>query len=202
MFEGEDEHYGGTAIYVRHMPKAVMRGLSDYDIDKHGTLIQADYDQVSIASLWIPPGKDSAGLDLQWYFMETLKAQMGKVRRKRRLFIYSGNFQCAHQPRDLTDAPLHVNTLGFLPAQREWMDELLTDVGYRDALREVSRDEGYHSWWPSHEDLGTQADPGAWRVDYQIVSEQLAPKVMSAAIYTERRFSDHAPVIVDYDLEL
>lgn len=202
FFEGEDEDYGGTAIYVRETPKAIMRGLANYDLDKNGTLIQADYDQVSIASLWIPPGRDSEGLDLQWHFMETLNAHMGKVRRKRRLFIYAGNFQMAHQQRDLTDPHLHSNTLGFLPAQREWMDELLGPTGYRDALREVSRDDGYHSWWPTHDDLGTKADPGAWRVDYQICSEQLAPKVLTASIYTERRFSDHAPVIVDYDLDL
>ena len=203
FFEGEDEAWGGTCIYLRQMPKAVMRGLSNYDIDKYGTLIQADYDLVSIASIWVPQGFDAPSLKVQHEMRETLKTIMSKVRRKRRLFIYAGNFQIAHTEDDLTDPDQHGLTPGFRKTEQDWMDELLFEIGYRDALREVTSDSGYYSWWPSLEELGgVGADPGAWRVDYQIVSESLGPKVLTASYYTERRFSDHAPLIVDYDIEL
>lgn len=202
LFEGEDEDFGGTALYVRAMPKAVMRGLSNYEIDKHGTLIQADYDQISIASLWIPPAYDEELVGIQTQLRETLHTIMSKVRRKRRLFIYTGNFQVAHQPGDLTDPELHENTPGFRMPEREWMESLVADLEYCDTLREVTREGGYYSWWPTRDGLGVDVDPGAWRVDYQLASQVLAGKVLTAAFYTERRFSSHAPLIVDYDIEL
>ena len=202
FFEGEDENYGGTAIFVRKMPKAIMRGLADYSLDRHGTLIQADYEAISVASVWIPPVRDQASMELQWHFMETLTAHLSKVRRKRRLFIYTGCFQVAHQERDLVDAELHSSTPGFLHPQREWMSNLLGKAGYKDALREVTRSSDEYSWWPTAAELGVKDSPGAWRVDYQICSDDLARTIQTAAHYTDRRFSDHAPLIVDYDVEL
>lgn len=202
FYEGEEENFGGTALYVRQMPKAIMRGLAHYNIDRHGTLIQADYEHVSIASVWIPPAYDQELVDIQEEFRETLKSVMSKVRRKRRLFIYAGNLQIAHTSLDLTDPNAHHHTPGFTADERAWLDTITRDIDYRDALREVSAEGGYYSWWPTEDDLGQHDDLGAWRVDYQITSAALGPKVLTASYYTERRFSDHAPLIVDYDIEL
>lgn len=202
LFEGEDEDYGGTALYVKKTPKAVMRGVSNYDIDRHGTLIQADYDQISVASLWLPSGMAAETIKTRALFRESLKVLMSKVRRKRRLFIYAGNFQLAHQTIDLSHPERHSNTQGHTPDEIQWMSQMLENLGYRDALRQVDRNGRYFSWWPDMHALNMAEDPGAWRVDYQITSESLGPKVLTASYYTEKRFSDHAPLIVDYDVEL
>ena len=202
LFEGEDEDYGGTALYIRQTPKAIMRGVANYEIDRHGTLIQADYDHVSIASLWLPAGTDSDSAQTRAAFRENLKTVMSKVRRKRRLFIYAGNFQLAHQDIDLSHPERNGFTQGFTEGERDWMNQIITNIGYKDALRQVDKEGGYFSWWPDLHELNVSEDPGAWRVDYQIVSEALGPKVLTASYYTERRFSDHAPLIVDYDLDL
>ncbi len=108
-----------------------------------------------------------------------------------------GNFQIAHQARDVQDSAQHGNTVGFTDVERGWMDQMLMDLGYVDAFRAAISDDDEFSWWPD----GTMGENG-WRVDYQIVSQGLRKSVEYAGILKSRSFSSHGPVTVDYDYEI
>ena len=129
-------------------------------------------------------------------FYSLLQGHLQKVRNKRREFIICGNWQFAHTASDLQDTDANSNKPGFLAEERQWMDELL-DSGYVDAFREINSDADEFSWWP---DGGR--DSNGWRTDFHIISQGLKYAVDYGAIYKSKVFSSHAPVIMDYDIEL
>ena len=129
-------------------------------------------------------------------FFSLFGAHLQKVRNKRREFIICGNWQIAHSAADVQDTERNSTVSGFLAEERQWMNELL-ESGYVDAFREINSDQDEFSWWPD----GNREQNG-WRTDFQIVSQGLRYAVDYGAIYKSREFSTHAPVIMDYDIEL
>jgi exodeoxyribonuclease-3 len=129
-------------------------------------------------------------------FFELLSAHLQKVRNKRREFIICGNWNIVHSAADVQDSQRNSTASGFLAEERQWMDELL-ESGYVDAFREVSSDQDEFTWWPDGE-RGTNG----WRTDFHLISQGLKYAVDYGAIYKIKPFSSHAPVIMDYDIEL
>lgn len=199
-FEGEDEGRGGVAIWTRHTPKAVMRGLGSYHLDRDGRYIQADFDQVSIVSV-LPPAPWESETEHRAAFMESLEAWMRKIRKKRRHFIFCGDFGIAARTVDCEEWHKHNDTPGFTKEDRQWLDGLLTEAGYVDAYRSVFANEPAYSWFPEGPLSGIE-QPGAWRTDLQLVSQELSRRVLAAAYVTKRPFDDRVPLMVDYDLSL
>ena len=187
----------GVAIYCRTLPKAIMTGLGFADFDMQGRYIQADYDDLSVGCLLAPVADDDddAAQESKSEFYNLLGGHLQKVRNKRRDFIICGNWRVAHTAADVQNSEENSNRSGFLPDERQWFDELL-DSGYVDAYRRISSDDDAFSYWP-----GERGKDG-WRVDMQIISEDLQYTVEHGAIYTGEEFSKHAPVIIDYDIEL
>lgn len=197
FFDDINGKENGVAIYCRTLPKAIMTGLGFADFDMQGRYIQADYEDISIGCLLAPLAKDGdeAGQENKGAFFELLGNHLQKVRNKRRDFVICGNWRIAHTAADVQASAENSSCSGFLPEERQWMDELL-DNGYVDAFRQVSSDSDAFSYWP-----GDRGENG-WRIDLQIISEDLQYSVEHAAIYTGEEFSRHAPVIVDYDIDL
>lgn len=198
FLDDADGKANGVAIYCRQMPKAIMTGLGFAEFDMEGRYIQADYENLSVACLLAPSANenDPAGQARKNEFFALLGAHLKKIRNKRREFIICGNWFLAHNAADVQDSQRHGTTSGFLAEERKWVDEML-DAGYVDAFREVSSDQDEFSWWPD----GTPGENG-WRTDFQIVSQGLKYAVDYGAIYKIKQFSSHAPVIMDYDIEL
>ncbi|MEZ5503004.1 MAG: exodeoxyribonuclease III [Halioglobus sp.] len=193
--DGKDN---GVAIYCRQMPKAIMTGLGFADFDMEGRYIQADYENLSVGCLLAPraePG-NAAQQARKNDFYHLLGAHLQKIRNKRREFIICGNWHLAHSPADVQDSQGNSMTSGFLAEERQWLNELLAS-GYVDAFREISSDQDEFSWWPEGE-----RGANGWRTDFQIISQGLKYAVDYGAIYKIREFSTHAPVIMDYDIEL
>lgn len=198
FFDDVDGKANGVAIYCRKMPKAIMTGLGFSDFDMEGRYIQADYENLSVACLLAPhaaPG-DAAQQGRKSEFYGLLGSHLQKIRNKRREFIICGNWHIAHSAADVQDTERNSTTTGFLAEERQWMDELL-DSGYVDAFREINSDQDEFSWWPDGE-----RDANGWRTDFQIISQGLKYAVDYGAIYKIKEFSTHAPVIMDYDIEL
>ena len=193
-----DGKSNGVAIYCRQLPKAIMTGLGFADFDMEGRYIQADYENLSVACLLAPQAE--AGNDEQQgrknEFYELFGSHLQKVRNKRREFIICGNWNIAHTAGDVQDTESNSTTSGFLAEERQWMNELL-ESGYVDAFREINSDQDEFSWWP---DGGR--DSNGWRTDFHIISQGLKYSVDYGAIYKSKEFSAHAPVIMDYDIEL
>jgi exodeoxyribonuclease-3 len=121
-----------------------------------------------------------------------------KLARTRRDYILCGDWNIAHRPIDLRNWRSNQKNSGFLPEERAWMDELFGPAHYCDAFRVVDPRPDQYTWW-SNRGRAWAKNVG-WRIDYQVVSARLARKVKRARIYKARRFSDHAPLIMDYDL--
>ena len=103
-----------------------------------------------------------------------------------------------HKEVDLKNWKANRKNSGFLPEEREWLDELYGTIGFRDAFREVNKEDGQYSWWSNRGQA--RANNVGWRLDYQVVTPGLADKVIKASIFRDKSFSDHAPVIIDYNL--
>jgi exodeoxyribonuclease-3 len=188
------EGTNGVAIYTRKLPKAIMTGLGFNDFDIEARYIQADFDDISIGSLLIPGSSldDGNSMERKAQFLDLLQQHLEKISNKRREFIFAGNWQIAHNINDVNHEQSD-DTPGFLTEERRWLDEVIHQLGYADAFREANSDNDEFSWWPDNN------PKDGWRVDYQLVSPGLRDVVEYAAIYKTKSFSNHAPVIIDYD---
>ena len=198
-FDAEKKGYAGTALFCRQQPDKVSKGLGMDIADTEGRYLQADYPGVSIASLYLPSG--SSGEERQarkMRFLDFYIDHMQQLRRKRREFIICGDWNICHKPIDLKNWKANQKNSGFLPEERAWLDQLYDELGYVDAFREVNPEPDQYSWWSNRGQA--RAKNVGWRLDYHVVSPGLKDKVRSAEIYTAENFSDHAPVIVEYDL--
>ena len=198
---GEQPEQGGVALYTRVQPRAIITTLGFESADRHGRYIQADFDKISIGSLLFPHGAESdQELNDKFKFMEDLGRYLDKQRRKRRDYIYCASAFIAHQKFDVKHWRDCQQIPGFLPAERAWLDELIHNMGYIDALREVSREGDQYSWWPDSEQA-EMLNLG-WRFDYQLLTPGLKRIVRNARLFRQPRFSEHAPLQVDYDWTL
>jgi exodeoxyribonuclease-3 len=192
---------GGVAIYTRIQPKAVISGLGFDSADRFGRYLQADFDKLSIASLLLPSGLEGdESLNQKFKFIDDFTQYLTKQRRKRREVIYCGSLYVAHQKLDAKNWRDCQQQPGLLAPERAWLDEVLGNLGYVDALREVSSEGDQFSWWPDTEqaellNLG-------FRFDYQLLTPGLRRFVRRASLPRQPRFSRHAPLLVDYDWKL
>ena len=200
-FDGEEESTGGVAIFTRHTPKAIIRGLGPFNLDRDARYIQADFDNISVVSL-LPPGpweKDSKRC--RKAFLEHLESWMRKIRKKRRLFIFCGDFGIALRTIDVEEWHKHNDSPGFRKSDRCWLDSIMKDVGYVDAFRQIFENERAYSWFPNDE-IFDMPNPGAWRTDLQIASSEMSRKIVAASYAVKCKFDDRVPLIIDYDIEL
>jgi exodeoxyribonuclease-3 len=201
FFDAFEDGFSGVAIYTRHLPKAIMTGLGFEQCDFNGRFIQADFDKVSVSSMTIPSGLRSEEAQVgKMEYLELFMGHLKKTLRKRREFIFAGTFNIAHRPVDLSNWYVNQRVSGFLAEERAWIEEVLDEMGYVDAFREVNKAERQYTWWPDYNRAWT-LNEGA-RLDYQITTANLRKVVKSARIYRDQRFSEHAPLTVDYDIDL
>ncbi|MCB1757289.1 MAG: exodeoxyribonuclease III [Gammaproteobacteria bacterium] len=193
--------YSGVAIYSRHPPKAVNVGLSQQEIDDEGRYLEAQFGNLSVISLYMPSG--SSGEERQTFkyrMMDFFMPHLVSLKRKRRQFIICGDWNIAHTNADIRNWRGNQKNSGFLPEERQWLTQLFDEVNYVDAFRELDQAEHEYTWWSNRGQAW--AKNVGWRIDYQITTPGLRGKVLNTEIYREQRFSDHAPLIIDYDFEL
>jgi exodeoxyribonuclease-3 len=196
--DAEKKGYSGVAIYTRRRPDKVITGLGWPDMDAEGRFIEARYGALSVISLYLPSGSSGAERQaIKFSFLDRFMPYLRRLRLKRREYILCGDWNIAHRPIDLKNWRGNQKNSGFLPEERAWMDELFGDTGYVDAFRVVNQEPDQYTWWSNRGQAW--AKNVGWRIDYQVVSPGLAGLVRGARIYKAKRFSDHAPLIMDYD---
>ncbi|WP_210397240.1 exodeoxyribonuclease III [Motiliproteus sediminis] len=201
FFDAFEDGYSGVAIYCKQPPKAIMTGLGFEECDFHGRFIQADYDKVSIASMVIPSGlKDDAAQSQKFHYMENVLGHLKKTLRKRRQFIFCGTWSIAHKTLDLSNWYVNQKNSGFLPEERQWLDVVFGELGYIDAFREVNHADHQYTWWPPY-NRAYSLNEGA-RIDYQVTTPGLRKTIRDARILKGVRFSEHAPLLIDYNQPL
>lgn len=199
FFDAEKKGYSGVAIYSRIKPDAVIAGLGWECSDKEGRYLQLDFQGLSVASLYMPSGSSGElRQQLKFQFLDHYTATLKKQRRQKREFIICGDWNIAHKPIDLKNWRSNQKNSGFLPEERAWLDQVLGPIGYVDAFREINPQAEQYTWWSNR---GRAWDNNVgWRIDYQMVTPGLKDKIKSTEIYKDQRFSDHAPLIIDYAL--
>ena len=192
--------YSGVGIYCKKQPDAIVEGLGIPDIDAEGRYLEAQFGNLSVISVYLPSG--SSGEDRQavkFSFMQCFYPHLQQLRNSGREVVICGDWNIAHQEIDLKNWKGNRKNSGFLPEERAWMTQVLNDLSWVDVyrlLRPDTTDESY-TWW-SNRGQAWVKNVG-WRIDYQIATPGIAARAVATAIYKEQRFSDHAPLTVEYD---
>jgi len=195
----ERKGYAGVALYARTRPDRVVHGFGVEEFDREGRYLEVRTGDLAVVSLYLPSGASGPHRQAaKFRFLEAFADHLGRLRRRRRHTILGGDWNIAHRPIDLKNWRANQKNSGFLPEERAWMDWLFSTGGYVDAFREVDPRPERYTWWSNRGQA--RANNVGWRIDYQVVSRSLAGRARAAAIYTGQRFSDHAPLVMDYDL--
>jgi exodeoxyribonuclease-3 len=193
--------YSGTAIYSRIKPRKVTGSLGWDPVDSEGRYLQADYDGLSVISLYLPSGSSSdEALEKKYRFMDRFLEHLRALRRKRSEYIICADWNICHKEIDLKNWKPNQKNSGFLPEERAWLDTLFDEVGYIDSFRLVNQEPEQYTWWSNRGQAW--AKNVGWRLDYQVITPKLADTVQAADIYKDERFSDHAPQVMEYDFEI
>lgn len=196
--DAEKKGYSGVGILCRREPDRVITGLGWPYADGEGRYIQADFGAFSAASLYLPSGSSGEQRQaVKFDFLDRYGKVLKKIRASERTFVICGDWNIVHKEIDIKNFKSNQKTSGCLPEERAWLDNVLTDDGFVDAFRAVNQEPEQYTWW-SNRGRAYEKNVG-WRIDYQIVTPDLEKRVRTVGIYKDTRFSDHAPLIVDYD---
>ena len=198
-FDAIKKGYSGVALYCKTKPDKVIKGLGWEIADTEGRYIQADFSGVSVASLYLPSGTSGdVRQNVKYDFLERFEPLLQNMRKRKREFVICGDWNIAHKEIDLKNWRANQTSSGFLPDERAFMDRVFGKLGFVDSFRVLNQEEEQYTWW-SHRGQAWANNTG-WRIDYQVVTPGLEKTIQSVNIYTAERFSDHAPVTVDYKL--
>lgn len=195
----EKKGYSGVGIYSKTQPDSVIVGLGIADIDSEGRYIEARFGNLSVVSLYLPSG--SSGEERQAFkfsVMERFMLHLKIMKESGRDVVICGDWNIAHKEADLKNWKGNKKNSGFLPEERLWLTTLFDDVGWVDVYRKLHPEttDACYTWWSNRGQAW--AKNVGWRIDYQIATADFANKAVSSSIYKDERFSDHAPLIVDY----
>jgi exodeoxyribonuclease III len=192
--------YSGVAVYAKHAPQ-IATGFGHAEFDAEGRYLQADFADLSIVSLYLPSGSSGPHRQASKFrFLDAFLPHLESLVARGREVVLCGDWNIAHQPIDLRNWRANQKNSGFLPEERAWLTRVFDDLRFVDVFRRVDARADQYTWW-SNRGEAWKKNVG-WRIDYQIATPGIAATARAAAIYKNRRFSDHAPLIIDYDYVL
>jgi exodeoxyribonuclease III len=199
----EKKGYSGVGLYTRPPAQKIIEGLGIPEFDAEGRYIEAQYNGLAVISLYQPSGSSSEERQqAKFRFMEQFFPHLKKLAKSGSEIVLCGDWNIAHKEADLKNWKSNQKNSGFLPEERAWLSRVLDELGFVDVYRKLYPDhtgEAY-TWWSNRGQAW--ANNVGWRIDYQIATPGIAAKARAASVYKDQRFSDHAPLIVDYDFTL
>ena len=190
--------YSGVGIYSKREPDDVIKGIGFEDIDAEGRYIEARFNNLSVISVYVPSGSSSEErLKFKFSFQERFAEPLQALIQSGRDVVICGDWNVAHKEIDLKNWRPNRKNSGFLPEEREWFDSVLNTLGYVDVFRQLNANPDQYTWW-SNRGQAWSNNVG-WRIDYQLCSPGIAKTAKWEEIYKAARFSDHAPLTIDYD---
>lgn len=193
----EKKGYSGVGIYCRKKPKQVAVGLGIAEFDMEGRYLCADFADYSVVSLYLPSGSSGAERQaVKFKFLAAFMPHLRELLASGREVVVCGDWNIAHQEIDLKNWRGNKKNSGFLPEERAWLTALFDEVGFVDVFRQIHPELEAYTWWSNR---GQAWDKNVgWRIDYQIATPAIARVAQTASIYKAQRFSDHAPLLIDY----
>lgn len=196
----EKKGYSGTGVYSREKPLSVTTGFGNAEFDAEGRCVQVDFEKLTVISLYCPSGSSSDDRQqAKFRFMDAFMPHLLSLRKSGREVVICGDWNIAHKEIDLKNWKSNQKNSGFLPEERQWMSDVLDKADWRDVYRLLHPDttaEAY-TWWSNRGQAW--ANNVGWRIDYQIATPTIAATSKSASVYKDERFSDHSPLIINYD---
>ena len=193
--------YSGVALYSREKPTKLLRGFGEREFDSEGRYLEAQFPGLSVVSLYLPSGSSSperqASKDR---FLKKFMPHLQALKRKRRHYILCGDWNIAHKEIDLKNWRSNRKNSGFLPEERAWLTRVFDEVGFVDVFRRINPKPEQYTWWSNRGQAW--AKNVGWRIDYQVATPGVAATARKESIYKKKRFSDHAPLTIDYDYPL
>jgi len=199
----EKRGYSGCGIFTPHTIDNVQVGFGNPEFDAEGRYVEARIGLLSVISVYMPSGSSSPDRQAaKFRFLDAFLPYLIKLKKSKRHIILCGDVNIAHHEIDLKNWKGNLNNSGFLPEERAWLTKLFTEIGYVDVYRYLEPNAGdtCYTWWSQRGQA--YAKNVGWRIDYQIASPEIAKTAKKADIYKKQRFSDHAPLIIEYDWNL
>jgi len=193
-FAAQKPGYSGVAILSKRSPDHVVRGMGMSIYDDEARLIRADFDDLTIISVYHPSGSNPARIAFKLQWMEDFTLYIERLRVERPNLIICGDFNICHTAIDIHDPIRLQHVSGFLPVEREWMTRFL-NTGLIDTFRHFNSESQHYTWW-SYMGRARLRNKG-WRIDYIIVSDSLETRLIRAAVLAQAHHSDHCPVMVE-----
>jgi len=201
FFDAQKKGYSGVALYCKRQPDRVLRGMGWPEADQEGRCIRADFGDLSVLSVYVPSGSSGDHRQAAKYrFMREFERFMGDLRKEQRHVIFCGDWNIAHKNIDIKNWRSNQKNSGFLPKERAWLSKLFDKEGWVDVFREINDKEDQYTWW-SNRGRAREKNVG-WRIDYHIATPEIAKTATKDRTYKDKWFSDHAPLIIDYDYDL
>jgi len=196
--ESAKKGYAGVAVLSHREPDRVSSGLGWPDFDAEGRWIQADFGPLSVVSLYVPSGTSGPERQaVKMRVLDRLLERLGELRGSGRHYLVCGDFNIAHKQIDIENWRGNQKSSGFLPEERAWMDRLFGPAGWVDVFRRLNPNPREYTWW-SNRGRAREKNVG-WRIDYHVATPALGALGRRCSVYRAQRFSDHAPVTIDYE---
>jgi len=194
-YPAQKKGYSGTAIFTRITPKHVEYGCGHELYDFEGRIIRADFDDVSVMSAYFPSGTTGdIRQEFKYRFLDDFQLYSDALLKDIPNLVVTGDFNICHRPIDIHNPKSNANSSGFLPAEREWMENFINS-NYIDSFRHLNPDPHHYTWWSYR--AGARAKNLGWRIDYQMVSKALESRIKFASILPLAMHSDHCPVVLE-----
>ena len=199
----EKKGYSGVGIWCRRKPEAVLEGFGNGEFDAEGRYIRADLGKLSVISLYLPSGSSSPERqEAKFRFLDAFLPHLAALRAEGREIVLCGDWNIAHKEIDLKNWRSNQKNSGFLPEERAWMTHVFDDHGWVDVYRRLHPEAtgDSYTWWSNRGQAW--AKNVGWRIDYQVATPGVAVGARRAEVYKDERFSDHAPLVIDYEWTL
>ena len=193
--------YSGVGLWSKVEPENVVIGFDGGEFDAEGRYVQADFKNLSIISVYFPSGSSSDDRQLAKYrFLDVFEKHMEKLLASGRDILICGDVNIAHKEIDLKNWKGNLQNSGFLPEERQWVTDRLECDGWHDIFRELEPGAEQYTWWSQRGQA--RAKNVGWRIDYMFGTEGIARDARSTFIYKDEKFSDHAPLVIDFEREI
>ena len=188
--------YSGVAILTKTQPLHVLEGTGIDHMDFEGRVIRADFEKVSVISLYLPSGTNIDRLDYKFKFMDDFQNYIDILKKDHPRLVICGDYNICHRAIDIHDPVRNKNVSGFLPEEREWIEGFMNS-GFVDSFRYLNSEPHQYSWWSYR--ANARNNNKGWRIDYTLVSETLKNNINRAYLLPDAKHSDHCPVGVELE---
>lgn len=195
----EKKGYSGVGFWCRAKPLRVVEGIGHAEFDAEGRYIQADFEDYSVVSVYVPSGSSSPERqEAKFRFLDLFYEHLQRLRAEGREMVICGDWNIAHREIDLKNWKSNQKNSGFLPEERAWFSRILEQQGWVDVYRRLYPEAGEsaYTWWSNRGQAW--AKNVGWRIDYQVATPGFAIRAQQAAVFKDSRFSDHAPLTIEY----